>query len=484
MRTRQVLLGVIWLILAAPAAGGEAEKEYFAIFLDGKKVGHVEQAVRTADDKVTTTQKQVMTVSRMEIPLTIRVEQTCVETTDGKPLSFKSVQDLGVMTQTVEGSVDKQGKLRLKVDSAGNVTEQTMDWPEGALLEHGFHLLLVKKGLKEGTKYTVRQFETTLMSPVEVSVDVGSTANVDLLGRVVPLTEIKSEMKGPTGAVPMTVYVDRKCQEQKIVTNLMGMKAEIVACSKQFALSPNDVADFLNRFFVTSPVPLEDPGKAKAITYTLTPTADAKLSIPATDSQSVRQAEGKFIVTVRPAAAPKGARFPYKGDDKTALEALKPTRFLQSDDKKVVELARRAVGDATDAAVAVRRIEAFVHDYIQQKDFSIGYASAAEVAVSRQGDCSEHAVLAAAMCRAVGIPAQVVVGMVYVEQLGEKADVFAPHAWVQARVGPKWVGLDATGLHFGPGHIALLAGNGDLDEFFGIITTLGCFKITGVQVER
>jgi len=83
---------------------------------------------------------------------------------------------------------------------------------------------------------------------------------------------------------------------------------------------------------------------------------------------------------------------------------MQPNRFLQSDNKQIIKLARRAIGGTKDAAGAVKKIEAFVGDYIENKSLSVGYASAVEVAASRQGDCTEHAVLVAAMCRAVGIP--------------------------------------------------------------------------------
>ena len=47
-----------------------------------------------------------------------------------------------------------------------------------------------------------------------------------------------------------------------------------------------------------------------------------------------------------------GGTFPYQGNDPKLLEAIKPTRFLQSDDKRIVELARQAVGDTKDAAAS------------------------------------------------------------------------------------------------------------------------------------
>lgn len=193
-------------------------------------------------------------------------------------------------------------------------------------------------------------------------------------------------------------------------------------------------------------------------------------------------------MTVEPVAAPAGARFAYKGKDKAILEAAKPTRFLQSDDKRIIKLARRAIGRTKDAAEAAKRIEAFVAKYIDNKNLSVGYASAVEVAASRQGDCTEHAVLTAAMCRAIGIPAQVVTGVAYVDDFAGLRG-FGGHAWAQAYVGGKWVGLDAAfkGTERGgydAGHIALAVGNGNPEDFFVLAKILGQFKIDKVMVTK
>ncbi len=220
------------------------------------------------------------------------------------------------------------------------------------------------------------------------------------------------------------------------------------------------------------------------------PTGDASnLTIPSNDNQKAqRLSNGKVVVTIEPVAAPPGVRFPYSGNDQKILEATKPTRFLQSDQKEIIELAGRAVGRTKDAAEAIKKIEAFVGNYIENTSLSVGYASAAEVAASRQGDCSEFAVLTAAMCRAVGIPAQVVFGVAYVEDFAGLQG-FGGHAWNQAYVGGKWVGLDAafkgTGRGgYDAGHIALAAGNGEPANFLNLASTLGQFKIEKVNIIR
>ncbi|MCK4295021.1 MAG: transglutaminase domain-containing protein, partial [Planctomycetes bacterium] len=367
-------------------------------------------------------------------------------------------------------------------------------------MAEGLRLLTLKKGLKEGTSYTAKIFSSGIMQALDTQIRIGPRRNVDLLGRVVPLTEVTSTYTMPgAGEIVSTSYVDDELGTQKIIMPMAGMKIEMVACAEAFALGKNDVFEIIDKLFLASPMPLGDVRSAKSISYLLNPTSGAaRLAIPANDNQRVRKLEnGKVIVVVEPVAAAPGARFPYKGRDETILEAMKPNRFLQSDRKEIIDLARRAVGKTKDAAEAVRRIEQFVGDYIENKSLSVGYASAIEVAASKQGDCSEHAVLAAAMCRAVGIPAQIATGLAYVKEFAGRQNGFGGHAWVQAYIGGdpasrepgKWVGMDpafkgAGRGGYGPGHIALAVGNGNLEDFFNLVTTLGQFKIDKVMVNR
>ena len=59
-----------------------------------------------------------------------------------------------------------------------------------------------------------------------------------------------------------------------------------------------------------------------------------------------------------------------------------------------------------------------VHSHISSKHLSTAYASASETVRTGSGDCTEHAVLLAALLKARSIPARVCHGLVYVEQGG------------------------------------------------------------------
>jgi len=488
--TIKYLLGTcLILLLLCPSALASKQAEYFAVFMEGKKIGHAIQSRVIADGKVTTTEKVSMQVSRKDVPVSMNMTETTIETTDGKPLGFEVAQDFGMMTMNISGTVSEEGMVNMTVTSVGREQKSTFEWPSGAVMAEGLRLLQHEKGLKEGLEYNAKLFSPGSMQAIEAEIRIGPKQNVDLLGRVVALTKVETVFKVPgAGEIVGTGYVDGDLRAQKSIVPMMGTQIEMIACAKEFALGENDVLELVDRMFLASPKPLDNIESAKSVIYHLRPTSQAaRLTIPSSDNQSVRQLrEGKVIVTVRPVAPEGGVRFPYKGKDSNILEAMKPTRFVQSDHSEIIELAERAVGDTKDAAEAVKRIEAFVSEYIENRSLSVGYASAAEVAASRVGDCSEFAVLTVSMCRAVGIPARMVCGLVYVEDFPGRENMFGGHAWVEAYVGDRWIGLDATMAPkgFGPGYIALAIGNGEPVDFFGMVSTLGYFNIEKVIIEE
>jgi len=478
-------------VIAQAQVSESNEVDYFAVFMEGKKVGHAIQSRVVSEGKVTTSENVSMTISRGDVPVAMNMTETSIETTNGEPLGFEAEQQFSMMTMKVTGTVDKKGIVSFTAAAMGEEQKDTLEWPIGAVMSEGLRLLTLKKGLKEGTQYTARVFSAGMLQAVDGQIQIGPRESVDLLGRVVELTKVTTVYNVPgSGEIVSTSYVDDDLRSQKVVMPMADMQVEMLACAKEFALSENEVFEVIDKMFLKSPVPLENVRSAKSIVYHLSPTPGTdSLKIPAGDSQKVQQLEdGRVIVTVEPIMAPAGSKFPYKGSDSAILEAMKPTRYVQSDRKEIINLARQAVGDTKDTAEAVQKIEAFVARYVENKGLSVGYASAAEVAASKCGDCSEFAVLTAALCRAVGIPAQVVTGVAYVDDWGGYSG-FGGHAWTQVCVGDKWIDLDAAFKSagrggFDPGHIAFAVGSGNPGDFFNLVSTMGRFKIDKVIINK
>lgn len=230
--------------------------------------------------------------------------------------------------------------------------------------------------------------------------------------------------------------------------------------------------------------PLLKGHDTKRVVYRVTiADGDPTELIPTGETQTLKKIDKETAeLTVISIPIPKSASV-----TKVADEFLESSQYLQRDDELVQKHANRAAGDATDPAEIARRMETYVHQKLTSKNFSTAMASAAEVARNLEGDCTEHAVLLAAMLRAKGIPSRVVVGMVYADRLF----AFGGHMWTEANLDGHWIPLDATLGQGGIGaaHIKLAesslsdTGPAALSGFAPLMTVIGKLKLEVVSAE-
>jgi transglutaminase-like putative cysteine protease len=117
-------------------------------------------------------------------------------------------------------------------------------------------------------------------------------------------------------------------------------------------------------------------------------------------------------------------------------ESLEATPLIQSEDPRIVEVAREIAGGETRPEVMARRLTDWVHDRLR-KDITLSIPSAVQVLELGQGDCNEHTVLYVALARALGLPARTAVGLVHVDGR------FFYHAWPEVWLDG-WVAADPT----------------------------------------
>ena len=344
------IFGIVLIVLLSVTLAQSADEvEYYAVFMEGAKVGYATHSSVVANGKVTTTETVDMTINRAGVAMSLKTKEICVETLKGEPISFVAEQDIGMGTARTEGTVGQDGIVQVQTKGMGEVQKNSFPWPKGAVMAEGLRLISMEKGLKEGTSYNVKMFSPGMMDAVDSRVSVGARQEVDLLGRVVTLTKVETTMSMPgTGEMTTVGFVDEELRALKSIMPMAGMKIEMVACEKTIALGDNEPLEIIDKMFLASPEPIIDAGSAKSITYYLKPVEGAGgFTIPAGDNQKVERLEdGTIKVVVEPVKAPAGGVFPYKGTDANIAEAIKPNRFLQSDDANIIALAKQATGDA------------------------------------------------------------------------------------------------------------------------------------------
>lgn len=163
-----------------------------------------------------------------------------------------------------------------------------------------------------------------------------------------------------------------------------------------------------------------------------------------------------------------GYQLPYKLMD--LRDELEPEPLIQSDDKRIIDGARRINGRwARDPKAATERLTRSINQMLE-KTVTFSVPSAVQVLEARSGDCNEHTVLFVAMARSLGLPARTAVGLVYLNE------AFYYHAWPEVWLG-EWVAVDPT---FGQvpadaAHIRFVIGG--LAQQFEIIRLIGRLNI-------
>jgi hypothetical protein len=441
MKSR-LLVPALLLVLAAscgrsaPAPEAEIVESWSVMTMNGKRIGHTHstRTHRRASGEIETFIQSRMALKRMGSATEINSDIRHVETPDGKPLRFSSLMEMSATPTRREGIIEN-GKLKLTTVSGGNTTVKEMDWDPEWLLSEGMRLLMVKKGLQAGTRYTVKTFNADYGAADEMEVSIQGREKKAVLGKTLELIRIQVKTSLQKGVVS-TAWVDEKGTEMSTEMSMMGIKIVMEPATREEALREAS-ADIPEIFFQTMPrsnVALPRPRQITAVTVRLE-RPDAVLAEwkPPAGTQSVLGREGNAVTLRVESKAPVTSE--ASPPDKETY--LKASPGVQCDDAQIIAAAREIAGPGKDPAQVASRLASWVHDHIDKKSMSIAAASAKEVFTNKSGDCSEHAVLLAALLRATGIPAKVCAGYLYYR------GAWGGHAWTSAWLG-RWVDFDAT----------------------------------------
>ena len=362
--------------------------------------------------------------------------------------------------QTISGKIDGE---QITVDIGAGAKQYRWD-PNNVGLA-GEQLLLRDRKARAGDEFTYRYYEPQIVHPVTVHVSVKGLEPVALPGgakrdllKVVASPEPLALPNGGKLQLPAgTFWADPVSYDTiKTVMEIPEIgKVSLIRTSKVAALAPNgQVPDLMKRQSIFLKAAVPDMHERDSIVYRVTFQGDAKpKELVATDGrQAIRNVDGNtFDLVITAKRKPVGS-----GTDKAGDEFLKSNYYLNSDDSEVKKLAARAVGAEADPWKKAQKIEGFVRHFMNVADYTEAMAPADHVARTRTGDCTEFAMLTAAMCKAQGIPARTAIGLVYVNNLLGKPGL-AFHMWTEVNVNGQWLGLDATlgQGSIGPGHIKI-----------------------------
>lgn len=235
-----------------------------------------------------------------------------------------------------------------------------------------------------------------------------------------------------------------------------GQTIWIRESEREAVMQPRPPYSVVPNSMVRSPVRITMEARQGRIRYRFLYRDGLEFAPPVTGEQQQTRDGEALIVDVCEICGPG-----LPTDAETLADALRPTAWLQSDHPRLIAIAapvaRSNVNDARKMEMLISRAQ----PYLGELDFN-GHYSALDTITRRAGDCTEAAVLLAALGRAAGIPTRVVSGLTYSrESYHGVSNAFMPHSWTLAYVDGRWRSFDLALGAFDSTHIALTIGDGD-----------------------
>jgi len=464
------------LAAQASAASGAGKtqpvfEEWVVIFLDGKQCGFGSTITTETDTpggpNYDTVHQEVFVIKRLNTDLKFIDTSRTTEDAEGGVLSFNHV------TASAGSNIECKGVREgddLVVSSRGQTQRYHLPRLD-ALGPEKVRRRLDAMSLKPGQSYSLKIFSADY--PQAAVIEQGTIVDQEarrVRGAARKLWKVTSEMSLMPG-LQSTVWVDdhgRDVESLDVIPgvgDLHGYVTDRAECMKQ----PHG-AEIFATFLIRPQRAIPSPDHEAQAVYRLTSVdLSKKLALWDQGEQRVLSSEpGTCEVQVTtPTFTPTDATWSLPHPDTPELHPyLQASAYLEVGSLKIHELSRLAVGNETNPVKAAQRIESFVKRYITKKDLNVGFASAEETAQSREGDCTEHAVLCAALGRAAGLPTRCVFGFGYIPPgaqeptestaVDKDTGIFAFHMWAEAWIGPdRWMPMDAALNGFDVGHIAI-----------------------------
>jgi hypothetical protein len=442
---RRALL--LFAALALPGAAQDAPGSaswYAMVAEDGSWVGHGSTTTVARADGRERTDIQELRLEDDGAPDVRVVEETVTrEDAAGRPVSIADFTRTGRSWSRLEAKIGAT-EARITRRTTTERREVRVPLPVGVRFDGGAGLLAAwdRKAALE-----FRHFNLDAMAVERVTIEPApDAANVALRKRF-DGGELRSVAR---------LTLDPNGRIVSVVQPMFGTSVTVRSVSRDEALAPRAPYRVLRNAMVKSPFRIPPAAMAGHIRYRFAFRDGIAFAPPATGEQRVTLSPGDVVLDICIGCGPG-----LPGDPATLADALRPTPWLQSDHprlkKLVAPVARLKLTDT-------RRMEMLLdiaRGQMGRLDF-VGHYSALETLERHAGDCTESAVLLAALGRAAGIPTKVVNGLAYSRaRYHGVSNVFMPHSWTLAWVEGKWRSFDLALDSFDSSHIALTIGDGD-----------------------
>jgi hypothetical protein len=437
----QLAYGLAFLVLASAAASAESHR-WQSVLAGERKVGQVEISRSKADGRILETETLTLALGAPGRRVTYRVVQSTESAEDGSLL--RATREV----KTREGHLLVEARvvgddLQVSNGTGRAKTSQTLAGAALSLKSDEFAkswLAAVGRG-ERPAPLSYLTWDPAKLAVVEVTLHPLATDDV-------PRVERRVRTSNQLTASALQLNPEGRVVRESM--RLGSLEFTLVESTESDARAKNEVLDHVGQQLQKAPYRIPSKDMRAKIRYGFSNHGTSP-PIPVGGGQRTwTDGQTTFVQVCAECALDSQVL-----DDEERQRSLQSTRWLQSDDPGLARRARRVTAGSVDDATKMKRLTAFVRSHMSVDRIDmLGYGTAIEALRTRRGDCTEYAVLLAALGRAVGIPTRVAIGSVYARQFEGHRHVFVPHAWVQAWTGTGWQSFDAAMGSFDSTHLA------------------------------
>jgi len=470
-----ILLTGLYLVVPGLSLSGEGipgtnTDVWFNLQLNGGKIGYFhfsrDSVKRDIQTVVLEKEETFMKFRRSNRTLEIRADSSKELDITGKLLNFSYRMNQGNSNVQVEGESDyDRGTLRVRHIRGGSEKMESLDIETGALTEYQALQRLGKQGFKKGSSLRFRSVMIERGGYINVNMQIEEVKAGTSANRGKTLYKVVRTLEDMPG-VRSETWLDSELVPYSGRLIFPNMQYSLEITSREEALKPGggDPASItLSRVKLKNYRAVGDRESIKKVSLLL------KLhegdAFPHDLDGGIQEVvSGDLSAGLRlvvDAHIPEAVKHIPVDSPVEGLESyLKPNALIESDNEKIISVSRRLLNKESAWATALN-IKVWVRNHTRM-NFNTGFASAVQALESGEGDCTEHAVLTAALCRAAGIPARVAVGYTLSVPPGGEAE-YVGHMWNEIYINGMWVPVDATSSRDSPNPFNIRFFSGSLD---------------------
>jgi len=439
------------------------------VYYRGEKIGFTVSQTISKDDGFELEEDGRLQMSLLGATTAATIHTTALVDSSFGLRSFEFSLDPGTGPITVRGQVEGR-RLTLAITSPSGTRTEVRELEEPPALSLNLSRRLANGGLVAGARHDWTIFDPATLHNAPVAIVVGKREFVTSAGKPIPAFRVEMEFTGlrTTAWVTDTGDVVREESPMGLIT-----VRESADRARNTAVPESVQEDLLDAAAIVPIMKqrIDEPRDVRRLRIRL---EGADLTSP--DLQGAGQTITRDIVELRDPRELTAERVDPAASQYLAAEAL-----IESDAPEIRAEADVAVRGVTGVRARAERLTRYVNNLLDKKP-TISIPSAREVLRTKVGDCNEHTALYVAMARALGIPARIAVGLVFMH------GAFYYHAWPEVYINEGfgqglWIPVDPTLNQFPADATHVRLARGGLEKQAAILPLIGRLKITVLDLE-